>query len=100
MDYSRTIHGIFMGYSYVSVMYRVCVGYVLRLMADLEVNDESHAKDIPRIFLENLASIFCIYQKKVVPLQTKTRFEKTNNISCEKYTFKRHTCHIHIARTI
>ena len=28
VDYSRTIHRIFMGYSYVSVMYRVCVGYV------------------------------------------------------------------------
>jgi hypothetical protein len=33
-------------------------------MADLEVNDESHAKDIPRIFLENLASIFA-YSKKM-----------------------------------
>ena len=28
MGYSWGIHGVFMGYSYVSVMYRLCVGYV------------------------------------------------------------------------
>ena len=28
MGYSWDIHGIFMGYSYVSVMYRLCIGYV------------------------------------------------------------------------
>mgnify|MGYP003463642063 FL=1 len=52
MDYSRTIHGIFICVGYVSGMCRLCIGCVLRLMADLEVNDESHAKDFPRIFLE------------------------------------------------
>ena len=28
MGYSWGIHGVFMGYSYVSVMYRLCIGYV------------------------------------------------------------------------
>ena len=28
MGYSWDIHGVFMGYTYVSVMYRLCVGYV------------------------------------------------------------------------
>ena len=28
MGYSRDIRGVFTGYSYVSVMYRLCVGYV------------------------------------------------------------------------
>ena len=28
MGYSRSIHGVFMGYTYVSGMCRVCVGYV------------------------------------------------------------------------
>ena len=28
MGYSRSIQGVFTGYSYVSVMYRLCVGYV------------------------------------------------------------------------
>ena len=28
MGYSWGIHGVFMGYTYVSVMYRLCVGYV------------------------------------------------------------------------
>ncbi len=28
MGYSRNIRGVFTGYSYVSVMYRLCVGYV------------------------------------------------------------------------
>ena len=28
MGYSRSIRGVFTGYSYVSVMYRLCVGYV------------------------------------------------------------------------
>ena len=28
MGYSRSIRRVFMGYSYVSVMYRLCVGYV------------------------------------------------------------------------
>ena len=28
MGYSLGIHGVFMGYSYVSVMYRLCIGYV------------------------------------------------------------------------
>ena len=64
MDYSRTIHGIFICVGSVSGMCRLCIGCVLRLMADLEVNDESHAKDIPRIFLENLASIFAYIKKK------------------------------------
>ena len=52
MDYSRTIHGIFICVGYVSGMCRLCIGCVLKKKADLKVNDESHAKDIPRIFLE------------------------------------------------
>ena len=64
VDYSWDIHGIFICVGYVSGMCRLCIGCVLRLMADLEVNDESHAKDIPRIFLENLASIFAYIKKK------------------------------------
>ena len=28
MGYTQGIHGVFMGYTYVSGMYRVCVGYV------------------------------------------------------------------------
>ncbi len=28
MGYSWGIHGVFMGYTYVSGMYRVCIGYV------------------------------------------------------------------------
>ena len=28
VEYSWGIHRVFMGYSYVSVMYRLCVGYV------------------------------------------------------------------------
>ena len=28
MGYSWAIHGVFIGYSYVSVMYRLCIGYV------------------------------------------------------------------------
>ena len=28
MGYSRSIQGVFTGYSYVSVMYRLCIGYV------------------------------------------------------------------------
>ena len=42
MGYSRVIHGVFMGYSYVSVMYRLCVGYVTEEKSSEGVNKEDN----------------------------------------------------------
>ena len=37
MGYSRDIHGVFMGYSYVSGMCRVCIGYVSVMCRNIRV---------------------------------------------------------------
>ena len=42
MGYSRGIRGVFTGYTYVSVMYRLCVGNVTEQMRSEGVNKEDN----------------------------------------------------------